>query len=84
MADDKVVGFPVKSWQRQRNRMGVRAVLCEVSERWIQFPEGSQPLTDVNVMWVDVMTKSEEGKTRKLCTLCISKEDIAKAIAKVA
>ena len=84
MVDDKVVGFPIKSWQRQRNQMGVRAVPCEVSDRWLQFPEVSEPLRDVNVMWVDVMTKSEEGKTRKLCRLCISKEDLSKALKSVA
>jgi hypothetical protein len=84
MADDKVVRFPVKSWQRRKNRLGKRAVLCEVTDRWLQFPEDSYPIQGNHLMFVDVMTATSGGKPKKICRVCISKEDLERAIKNVA
>ena len=82
--NDKVSRFPVSGVQRRRNRLGKRGVHCLVSDRWLQFPENSTELSDGTYMFVDVMTTSSDGEiTRKLCSLCISKEDLVVALKAV-
>jgi hypothetical protein len=54
-----------------------------VSGRWLAFPEKSEFVADGHHMFVDVMTMSGDENPRKLCTLCISKEDLLAALEKV-
>jgi len=69
--------------------MGKRAVPCIVSNRWFQFPEKSDRFEDGDYpdgdyMFVDVMTTSTGEQTRKkLCTLCISKDELLAALSEV-
>jgi hypothetical protein len=84
MADDgKVTQFPIKADQRWRNRLGKRAVPCVVSDRWLQFPEKSDRLKGDHVMFVDVMTRADGGNVRKICQICITKEDLLAALKDV-
>lgn len=74
--------------QRRQGRLGQRAVLCLVSDRWLQFPIDSELLEDGgHYMLVDVMTAPEgilqDGPRRKLCQLCISKEALLAALRAV-
>jgi hypothetical protein len=83
MADDKITRFPGDSFQRWKNRLGRRAVPCIVSDRWLQFPEKSDPLPDGSFMFVDVMTRADGENVRKICQLCISREDLLSALGEV-
>jgi hypothetical protein len=85
---DKVRRFPIGGYQRWRNSLGKRAVPCIVSSRWLQFPQQSDRFEDGDYedghyMFVDVMTMFSGEKQKKLCTLCISKEDIRAALEEV-
>ena len=45
MGLDDVIPFPIKGFHRQKNEAGRHAVLCIVSERWLQFPKrGGGPI----------------------------------------
>ena len=76
------------SQRRIRERLGPRTVICEVSDRWLQFPQDSTVLADgEHYMTVAVMTARGgvlgDGPRRKLCELCISKEAILAALMRV-
>ena len=84
MTDDgKVTQFPIKGYQRWRNRLGKRAVPCMVSDRWLQFPEKSNTLEGGSFMLVDVMTRADGENARKICQICIAKEDLLVALKEV-
>jgi hypothetical protein len=81
--DSKVTRFPIRGDQRWKNRLGKRATACIVTMRWLQFPEKSEALADGHFMFVDVMTSTDGKDARKLCQLCISKEDLLPALGEV-
>ena len=89
MVSENVRPFPVGGFQRWHNALGKRAVTCIVSTRWLRFPERSDRFEDGDYpdgdyMFVDVMTTTSGGEThKKLCTLCIAKDDLLAAIAEV-
>jgi hypothetical protein len=86
---EKIKRFPIGGFQRWRNALGKRAVPCIVSNRWFQFPEKSDRFEDGDYpdgdyIFVDVMTTSAGGQTlKKLCTLCISKDELVAALSEV-
>lgn len=83
MSKGNVTQFPVKAYERWRNRLGKRAVPCLVTDRWLQFPENSDTVNNGHYMFVDVMTRSDGENARKLTTLCISKEELLVALKRV-
>ncbi len=78
MGDD-VIRFPVKGWERIKNRRGKRSVSCMISERWFRFAEKADWLRDGPVVFVDVMTDAGDGE-RKLCQLCIPLKELVQAV----
>jgi hypothetical protein len=83
MGDDNVTRFPIRGDQRWKNRLGKRAVACIVTMRWLQLPEKSNALEDGHFMFVDVMTSTDGKDARKLCQLCISKEELLATLGEV-
>jgi hypothetical protein len=89
IVNDKVRRFPIGGFQRWQNALGKRAVPCIVSNRWLQFPERSDRFEDGDYpdgdyVFVNVMTTVSSGENhKKLCTLCIAKDDLLAAIAEV-
>ncbi len=80
--------FPIDSWTREQNRRGKRSVLCIVSNRWLRFGEPAQQSLKLGTpMWLDVMTETEdengELKSRKLCTLCVTVEQLQKLMDEI-
>lgn len=75
--DKKVIKIPITHDERKINEFGNGYVPCQVSGRWLQFPDTA---TDDRWIFVDVMTMSEDKKPRKLCEMVLSKEDIMRAI----
>lgn len=84
MDSDDVITFPVRDFQRQKNEAGRHAVLCIVSERWLQFPkQGGAQLPIGEALPIRVMTKSG-GKDKTICNLIVTREDLLRAIEAVA
>src|SRR5262249_5170658 len=83
MNKGKVVRFPIKSSERWKNRLGKRAAACLVTDRWLQFPENSEPLPDGDYMFINVMTRPDGENVRRICQLCVSKQDLIRAIKSV-
>ena len=83
MSDDNVTRFPIPSYKVKENRRGLRAVHCLVTGRWLMFEPTSKELTDGHYVFVDVMTDADPDKPRKLCQLCISKEDLQRALENI-
>lgn len=83
MSDRKVKRIPVSWKQRWRNRMGETMVQCQVSNRWLKFPETSGQSGE-EWMIVDVMTLDANEEPKKLCELVIVLEDLEHALKHVA
>jgi hypothetical protein len=69
----------VSERRRLANVMEGRA-MCQVSGRWLQFPEAAQTVGNgygtASFMVVDVMTKNIDDVERKICELVLTKEDL--------
>lgn len=77
--DEKITKFPVKAWERVQNRRGKRSVSCAVSDRWLRFSEKGDPMDWGTPVWLDVMS-DVSGDERKLCTLCVTVEELERAL----
>lgn len=80
--------FPIDSWTREQNRRGKRSVLCINSNRWLRFGKPSRrPLKLGRPIWLDVMTDTDDEngdvKSRKLCSLCVTVEQLQKLLDEV-
>jgi hypothetical protein len=83
-SEDDVLPFPIKGFERQKNQAGRHAVLCIVSERWLQFPEqGSGCIQLGEPLKIEVMTKDKTGNDKKICDLIVTREDLLRAIGAV-
>jgi len=78
MSDNKVIKIPITYTQRQLNHYGPGYVPCYMSSRWLQFDK----VIDKNLdyIFVDVMTKNDDGKESKICQLCLDAKDIMRAL----
>ncbi len=75
--NEKVVKIPITYKQRKLNVLGDGHVPCEVSERWLQFPDTAE---DPRWLPVDVMTMGSDDLPRKICELVLNKEDLLRAV----
>lgn len=83
MAD--ITKFPMKHWQRIRNRRGTTSVNCIVSSRYLKILGMAETDTaDGVVVTIHVMVdKYEDGPDRKLCELLLPIEELRAALANV-
>jgi hypothetical protein len=86
--DNSIVRFPIKTWRRIRNRRGKRSVSCHVTDRWLTFDETAKKNDLGNgevgtVFFVHVMTDASGDSSRKICELCITLEDLQKAVGNI-
>jgi hypothetical protein len=79
MSDDKIKRFPIKSWERERNRRGKGSASCFVTGRWLRFSKQKEKQEFGTPVWVDVMTDTGEEE-RKICRLCLTVEELEKAL----
>lgn len=77
---DKIVRFPSGSNKRKRLKEREGIIECEVSNRWLQFPEASDKLAYMEYICLDVMTQGPSGKDRKLCELILDKNQLLKML----
>lgn len=78
---------PIKPyWKGERLRranLDKGKALCQVSGRWLQFPEKAHEFADGTYLPIDVMTSDDEGRVRKLCELVLVKEDLLDLLARI-
>jgi hypothetical protein len=79
MKNDKI-RFPVSNWERTKNRLGKKAVPCVVSDRWAQLHGPPSSIGAGSIIGMDIMTKNENGETKKICQLMVAIEDLERAI----
>lgn len=87
MTDDKIIRFPAKTAKRIRNRRGQHSVSCNVSDRWLSISKTARKIDFGSglagtAVFINVMTDAS-GVSRKMCELCITLEDLAKALQAV-
>lgn len=79
MSNDKITRFPIKAWERERNRRGKGSVSCAVSSRWLRMSKQDAKQGFGTPVWVDVITDAGDGE-KKLCTLCLTVEELEAAL----
>jgi hypothetical protein len=79
-----ITKFPVKHWQRIKNRRGTTSVNCIVSSRYLKVLCIAETDTaDGAVVTIHVMVdKYEDGPDRRLCELILPIEELRDALAK--
>ena len=80
---DNIRRFPRPTANRRRLDLNAGVVRCEVSSRWLQFPDTATAFSDGTLMSIDVMTLGEDDQPRKLCELVLSKEDLIAMLDRV-
>lgn len=60
-----------------------RKAVCEVSSRWLQFPETAQTVYDAPLMIIDVMTLNGDDQEKKICQLVLSKDDLLQILSRI-
>ena len=77
---DKIVRFPVGSKKRKRLKQKEGRIECEVSGRWIQFPEASDKFSNMEYLRLDIMTMGAPDEERKLCEIILDKQQLLKML----
>ncbi|TIN42032.1 MAG: hypothetical protein E5Y32_21170 [Mesorhizobium sp.] len=78
--------FPVSTSTRIINRRGKMALSCIVSDRWLRFGKPHEHAMNVGTpISLDVMRdfSGPDEKTRKLCSLIVTVEDLRKLLAEI-
>jgi len=75
--------FPGSVERRERREKVAGKVVCQVSQRWLQFPESYQIVGEKSFMFVDVMTLDSNEQPRKLCEMVLTKEDLRAMLDRV-
>jgi hypothetical protein len=76
---EKITRFPSSGWSRAANRRGKWSVSCTTTDRFLVFGKEVGPAPEGHVVKVDVMTDGN-GEARRLCTLTLTLEQLAKVI----
>ncbi|MFM0239672.1 hypothetical protein [Paraburkholderia phytofirmans] len=75
--------FPGSKERRKRRDLNAGKVACQVSSRWLQFPERAANVAGEAFMTVDVMTIDSNDRPRKICELVLTKEDLNAMLLRV-
>jgi len=80
---NNVKRFPTSKEKRKRRDLNAGKVTCQVSGRWLQFPEHAHDVGGEGFMMVDVMTVDQNDNPRKLCELVLTKEDLEAMLLRI-
>lgn len=77
--------FPIGGFTRRKNSLGKFAVVCQVSDRWLDVAPKSADLQGGEFITIDVRTGgySGKGKGRKLTQIIVTREDLMKVLERV-
>lgn len=78
-----ITKFPSSGERRDSRNLKSGIVECQVSGRWLQFPEKVSEVGDKGFMVVDVMTLGIDETPRKLCEMILAKEDLIAMLVKI-
>lgn len=78
-----ITKFPGSGERHDRRNLKTGIVECQVSGRWLQFPEKSAEVGGKEFMFVDVMTLGGNEQPRKICEMVLAKEDLIAMLAKI-
>ncbi|MCD9494373.1 hypothetical protein [Photobacterium carnosum] len=78
--DDKVINLPNRYECKRRIEVNNGKLRCEVSNRWIKFPEASSKCSDMDYLHLNIMTIGENEKDRKLCELIVDRDMLEKLL----
>ncbi len=86
--DKNIQRLPISGWKRTLNRRGKRSVSCIVSDRWLRFGEPDQQALNIGTpIVIEVMTETPdengEFKSRKLCSLIVTVEQLKKLVGEI-
>ena len=79
----KIVKFPVGSKKRKVVKEKEGKLECEVSGRWLQFPDASSKTEHMDYLPLNVMTTGSSDKERKICELILDKKQLEKMLSKL-
>lgn len=80
MDKDKIVSLPNRYERKKRIDASKRELRCEVSERWIKFPDASTKHFDMDYLTLEVMTLGANEKERKLCEIIVDRDLLEKIL----
>jgi hypothetical protein len=78
-----VTKFPGSTERRKRANLKDGKVTCQVTSRWLQFPEKASVVNGESYMFIDVMTLDTDERAKKLCVLCVTKEDLMAMLSRI-
>lgn len=78
-----ITKFPAALERRDWRNLKNGIVECQVSGRWLQFPETASEVGGKGFMSVDVMTLGGDERPRKICELILAKEDLLAMLEKI-
>ena len=81
--DSKIKRIPIKPSQIKKNSLGPLHVACQVSQRYLQFHPDSIHCQAGEFLTIDVMTELDIDKSRKLCSLILTREDLLAALENI-
>ena len=74
---------PTRSERMRLARIMEHKAECQVSSRWLQFPETAQTVGGGSFMFVDVMTLTADENEKKICQLVLAKEDLLDILRRI-
>jgi hypothetical protein len=84
MSNDKIKRFPYSTERARRLNSRKRIIPCQISSRWLKFPEKMHVYSEESYLSIDVMTtiknENNETKDKKLCEIVLLKEDLIKLL----
>jgi hypothetical protein len=60
-----------------------RRAVCQVSNRWLQFPDAASSVEDHTFLCVEVMTHNSDEREKKICQLVLTKEDLLQILERI-
>jgi len=74
--NEHIVRFPRRNKDKKRLEARKGKLSCEVSERWIKFPDASDKHNEMEYLSLDVMTVGSDSKDKKLCEIILDKQQL--------
>lgn len=74
MSDSKVIRLKDNCKRRKNIEKNLGKLHCEVSSRWVEFPNSSDKHVDMDYLHLDIMTMSSDKKKSKICELVVDRD----------
>lgn len=79
--NNKIVQFPIKSYERERNHRGKRTVSCIVENRYLAFDLAGPEMVLGTPVYLQVVSENlDAGTSRDICTLFVTLEQLEKVV----